>query len=132
MALLYTLNTPGVAAAAVYSAPAPYSDVDDPCYQSAFVTAQQPIYEIHNACDIIGICQTSQAFHQQLAKLYPNLVQQLVIVDELKIPTEACNPLCASQTLVPGEESPGTVNHLIWPVTRNQDMYTFLREHPLN
>ncbi|MDB5985209.1 MAG: hypothetical protein JWR16_262 [Nevskia sp.] len=133
MALLYALNSPQIAAAAVYSAPAPYSDVDDPCAQSPFASVQTPIYDIHNACDIIGTCQTGSQFHQDLAQRYPKLQQQLVIVDALKNPTpdQSCVAACASSTIIPGEVSLGTLNHLIWPISRNDDMFTFLREHPL-
>ncbi len=134
MALLYALNTPQIAAAAVYSAPAPYSDINDPCAQSPFASVQTPIYDIHNSCDIIGTCQTGQQFHKDLAQRYPSLQQQLVIVDALKNPTadQTCVASCASSAIVPGELSPGTVNHLVWPINRNQDMFTFLREHPLH
>jgi len=130
LAELYALNTPSVAAAAVYSAPAPFSDVQDPCYQTPFATTMTPIMDIHNSCDIIGTCQTSSVFHQTLAKIYPKLPQNVVIVDSNKNVTQSCNAACASQSI---EGDPlGNVNHLIWPQVQNDAMFTWLREHPLS
>lgn len=130
MAELYALNTPSIAAAAVYSAPDPYKDVQDPCYQTPFLTTMTPIMDIHNACDIIGTCQTSTAFHQQLAQLYPNLPQNVVIVDSNKNPVQSCNAACASQTIV--GDPVGNANHVLWPQKQNDAMFTWLRDHPLS
>ena len=130
LAELYAMNTPSVAAAAVYSAPAPFSDVQDPCYQTPFATTLTPIMDIHNACDIIGTCQTSTAFHKQLAQIYPNLPQNVVIVDSSKNVVQACNAACASQSI---EGDPvGNLNHILWPQSQNDAMFTWLREHPLS
>jgi len=130
LAELYALNTPSIAAAAVYSAPAPFSDVQDPCYQTPFATTMTPIMDIHNSCDIIGTCQTSTAFHQTLAKIYPQLPQNVVIVDSSKNVVQSCNAACASQSI---ELDPlGNVNHIIWPQSQNDAMFTWLREHPLS
>lgn len=130
MAELYALNTPSIAAAAVYSAPAPFSDVQDPCWQTPFATTMAPIMDIHNACDIIGTCQTSSAFHQTLAAEFPKLPQNVVIVNSDKQVVQACNPACASQSI---ELDPlGNVNHIIWPQAQNDALFTWLREHPLN
>lgn len=68
MAQLYALNTQSIAAA-VYSSPDPYSDTKDLCEQTPFATTMTPLMDIHNACDIIGICQTGTRFHKDLAKL---------------------------------------------------------------
>ena len=135
MAQLYSLNTPSIAAAAVYSSPDPFSDVQDPGAQTPFATALTPLMDIHNQCDIIGICQTGTKFHQTLAKLYPKLVQRPVIIDELFNEVTSCNDMCASQALAPSDASGalgavGAANHLRWPLTWNTQMYTFLREHP--
>ncbi len=130
MAELYALNTPSIAAAAVYSAPAPYSDVQDPCYQTPFATTLTPIMDIHNACDIIGTCQTSTAFHKQLGQLFPKLQQNVVIVDSNKNPVQSCNAACSSQSIT--GDPVGSANHLIWPQKQNDAMFTWLRNHPLN
>lgn len=130
MAELYALNTPSIAAVAVYSAPAPFSDTQDPCAQTPFATTLPPIMDVHNACDIIGTCQTSTAFHQQLAQRYPDLQQNVVIVDSNKNPVQSCNAACASQSIV--GDPVGNANHLLWPQKQNQAMFTWLREHPLS
>lgn len=130
LAELYALNTPSIAAAAVYSAPAPFSDVQDPCYQTPFATTMTPIMDIHNACDIIGTCQTSTQFHKDLAQIFPKLQQNVVIVDSNKKVTQSCNAACANQT-IPGDPV-GNVNHLLWPQSQNDAMFTWLREHPLS
>ncbi len=130
LAELYALNTPSIAAAAVYSAPAPFSDVQDPCYQTPFATTMTPIMDIHNACDIIGTCQTSTQFHKDLAQIFPKLQQNVVIVDSNKNVTQSCNAACASQT-IPGDPV-GNVNHILWPQSQNDAMFTWLREHPLS
>ncbi|WP_169740777.1 PHB depolymerase family esterase [Nevskia soli] len=130
LAELYALNTPSIAAAAVYSAPAPFSDVQDPCYQTPFATTMTPIMDIHNACDIIGTCQTSTQFHKDLAQLFPKLQQNVVIVDSNKQVVQSCNAACASQTIA-GDPA-GNLNHLIWPQVQNNAMFTWLREHPLS
>ncbi len=129
MAELYALNTPGIAAASVYSAPAPYSDVQDPCFQSPFVTTPTPIMDVHNSCDIIGTCQTSTAFHQNLSKLYPGVPQNVVLINGLAT-AQSCNAACASQS--PELDPLGNANHLIWPLWQNDAMFTWLREHPLS
>lgn len=136
MAQLYSLNTKGIAAAAVYSSPDPFSDVKDPNAQTPFATALTPLMDIHNQCDIIGICQTGTKFHQTLATLFPKLVQRPVIIDELFNEVHSCDASCASQELVPSGPDGllggvGAVNHLRWPLTWNVQMYKFLREHPL-
>ncbi|MDR3417012.1 MAG: PHB depolymerase family esterase [Nevskia sp.] len=128
MAQLYALNTPSVAAAAVYSSPDPFRDVQDPCAQTPFATTMTPLMDIHNACDIVGICQTGTKFHQDLAKLYPNLPQYPVIVNSNKFPVQACNASCANQTLA----NVGDLNHLLWPQTWNDAMFEWLRDHPLD
>ena len=128
MAQLYALNTPSIAASAVYSSPDPYSDVQDPCEQTPFATTLTPLMDIHNACDIIGICQTGTQFHQDLARLFPKLKQNVIIVDSDKNQVQACNASCAEQTIT----NPGTANHLLWPQKWNEAMFTWLREHPLS
>ncbi len=130
MAQLYALNTPSIAAAAVYSSPDPFKDVQDPCYQTPFITTMTPLMDIHNACDIIGICQTGTAFHKQLAQLFPGLAQKSVIVDSNKNEVDACDAACASQSIA--GDPVGNLNHVLWPQKQNANMFTWLREHPLS
>ncbi|GAC1631973.1 MAG: hypothetical protein NVS9B10_25970 [Nevskia sp.] len=130
-AQLYALNTPGIAAAAVYSSPNPYGDATDPCPQAVFATNLTPLMDIHNACDIIGICQTGTKLHKDLAARFPRLRQRPVIIDERFREVPACKAQCANQTIVPGGLTPGTLNHLRWPLPWNAPLFQFLREHPL-
>lgn len=130
MAQLYALNTPSVAAAAVYSSPDPFKDVQDPCHQQPFATTLTPLMDVHNSCDIIGICQTGSAFHKDLAQRFPGLQQKHVILNALKQQVSACNPMCASQN--PALNPIGNVNHLVWPTNWNQAMFKWLRDHPLS
>lgn len=130
MAELYALNTPSIAAAAVYSAPAPFSDWHDPCYQSPFITTPTPIMDVHNACDIIGTCQTSSAFHTTLGSLFPQVPQSVVILDNARNQTSECSAACASDTIA-GDPF-GNLNHVIWPNKWDAEMFKWLREHPLS
>lgn len=129
LAQLYALNTPSVAAAAVYSSPDPFTDVKDPCAQKPFATTLTPLMDVHNSCDIIGICQTGSAFHQQLAQQFPKLAQRHVILNALKREVSSCNALCAAQD--PFLNPVGNINHIIWPTTWNKAMFDWLRDHPL-
>lgn len=130
MAQLYALNTPAIAASSVYSSPDPFSDVQDPCEQTPFATTMTPLMDIHNACDIIGICQTGTQFHRDVAKLFPALPQNSVIVDSDKAQVQACNSACAVQSF--SANPVGALNHAIWPANWDDAMFTWLREHPLN
>jgi pimeloyl-ACP methyl ester carboxylesterase len=128
--LLYALNTPGIAAAAVYSAPAPFSDINDPCWQTPFATQATPVYDLHNACDVYGICQTGTQFHAQLQSLYPQFDQTS---DILRRGTgrlvNACDSACAPGS--PLSYNLGLLEHRVWPYSQTSDMFTFLRQHPL-
>jgi poly(3-hydroxybutyrate) depolymerase len=130
MAQLYALNTPGIAAAAVYSSPDPFRDVQDPGAQPPFANVLTPIMDIHNQCDIIGICQTGKAFHNELASRYPSLVQRPVIIDDLFQEVTTCDDTCASQALT--SPSRGSLYHLRWPISWNTQIYAFLKDHPLH
>jgi poly(3-hydroxybutyrate) depolymerase len=130
LAQLYALNTPSIAAAAVYSSPDPFKDVQDPCWQTPFATTMTPLMDLHNSCDIIGICQTGTAFHKQLADIFPSLPQQSLILDTFKNVTQACDDSCASQSIA--GDPIGNVNHVIWPLSQNEAMFTWLRQHPLS
>ena len=130
MAQLYAMNTPEVAAAAVYSSPDPFRDILDSCAQTPFATSLTPLMTMQNACDIAGICQTGTAFHRDLAQRLPKLQLKTLILDGLKNEGASCQAACAAQTL-PGNPI-GVVNHLAWPARQNEAMFRWLREHPLS
>lgn len=134
MAMLYALNTPGVAATAVYSNPDPFVDVEDPCAQPPFGNNLRPIMTVHNDCDIIGICTTgSLGMRDRFAETLPMLeLEQLILAPDGSL-TDECQARCDYSSDEPlGIVSDGALRHLIWPLSRNEDLFTFLRERPLD
>jgi hypothetical protein len=134
MALLYALNTKGIASASVYSAPDPYRDSQDPCTQPPYPIYATPTQDVHNYCDIIGICTTGQYFYTDLRKRYPTLPQSFVVIDTIttavksKDDSAMCDPLCQGACGL----TEGTVAHLRWPSARNTDtFFTFFKNNPL-
>lgn len=134
MAVLYSSNTDGIAAASVYSAPDPYRDSQDPCTQVPYPTFATPVRDIHNYCDIIGICTTALYYYHDLRSRYPNSRQSIVVLDPLTAAIKgqddnascdkACQGACGITT--------GLVAHVRWPITRNNDTYfAFMRNNPL-
>ncbi|CAF3136084.1 unnamed protein product, partial [Rotaria sp. Silwood2] len=51
MALLYALNTPTIAAAAVYSSTNPYRNANDPCPQTPYPSQRTSVLDLVNECD---------------------------------------------------------------------------------
>lgn len=135
MAVEYALNTPGIAAAAVYSAPDPYRDYQDPCAQTPYPTYFTPILIVYNECDIIGICTTGTAFIADLNNRYNGtLTAQAVIIEDPCDLLLTCNIVteCAPNWLCDNELDPGTVNHLLWPIVHNDDVFfNFFRKYHL-
>lgn len=132
MAILYALNTPGIAASAVYSNPDPFADVADPCAQPPFGNNLRPIFYLHNDCDIIGICQTGgEGLKQKLTSVMPQLPLQSVLIDVLMGQSASCDALCAYDGDPLQLLTPGTLRHSLWPYLWNDRMFAFLREHPL-
>ncbi len=155
MAMLYALNRPEVAAAAVYSAPDPFAAFNDPCTQQPVSRApvddsqlqlfnpDVPILHIHNDCDIAGLCPNGLYLRDTLAAGGATLIDDRII-DSLLQPAEACLDLCGTDPLayyggiddpsgyienLPGY-SLGLANHLRWPYTNTADMFEFLKAHP--
>lgn len=134
MAIEYGLNTEGIAAVSVYSAPDPYRDSKDPCTQDPYPTAGTPTQDVHNYCDIIGICTTGLYFYQDLRNRYPSLKQSFVVIDDATTDIlstddnasceKACQGTCAVTT--------GTLAHLRFPSSRNSDtFFDFFLNNPL-
>lgn len=154
MGLLYGLNRPQIAAAAVYSAPDPFAAFNDPCQQTPVAGRPRDdtelqlfnpdlaVYHIHNACDIAGLCPNGLRLQQQL--LDAGVPLQDRIIDDLKRETAQCEAICGTDpNAVPAgltdptgylEDLPGytlgTLNHLTWPFGWTDEMFAFLREHP--
>ncbi len=145
MALLYALNRPRIAAAAVYSAPDPFSAFMDACPQTpvdhapASISELQlfnphvPIVHVRNACDIGGICPNALRFVAQLHGI-GNQVDD-VIVDSDGRQVSNCDPACGTNPNGGGEISAsgafrGFKNHVRWPTSWNDAMLEFLKKHP--
>ena len=132
MAILYALNTPGIAATAVYSDPDPFADVADPCAQPPFGDNLRPVMQIHNDCDVIGICQTGgEDFAAKMATVMPRVELRSVIIDVLQQEVDRCDDLCAYDGNPLQLLYPGTLRHVTWPYLWNDKMFAFLRDRPL-
>ncbi len=156
MATLYVLNRPQIASAAIYSSPDPFQAFNDPCPQDPITAFPKddtqlelfnpnvPMYQVHNDCDIAGLCPNSNFLAQTLAtNQADNMTMQMI--DSLEASTNTCLDICGTDPSanyagiddltgylesLPGY-SLGTVNHLRWPDLWTSAMFEFLRDHPL-
>ena len=146
MAILYALNRPQVAAAAVYSAPDPFGAFGDPCPQTPVArtagdAGELPVYNPHvpilhirNSCDIGGICPNGNALAQQVGSFGGDL--QDVILDSSGNEVPQCDDSCGSD---PQGGGPigfwsgwlGAKHHVVWPRAWNDPMLNFLKHRPL-
>jgi hypothetical protein len=144
MSYIYALNRPSVTSIAVYSAPDPFQAFNDPCPQTpvedhpasnAEILVPNPkiqAYQVHNSCDIAGICPNSEMIISQVATIGANPDVD-VIINSLKQQVGFCDPLCGtdpngSTSSIPGT-SLGTLNHIEWPLTWTEPMLDFLAAH---
>jgi poly(3-hydroxybutyrate) depolymerase len=145
MSYLYALNRPEVNAIAVYSAPDPFRAFNDPCSQTpveddptttaeiAVLNPKIQSYQVHNSCDIAGLCPNSELIISQVATLGANPDDD-VIIGPLKQEVGFCDPLCGTDpngtsTSIPGVTL-GSLNHIEWPQTWTEPMLAFLATHP--
>lgn len=133
MAVLYGLNTPGIASVAVYSNPDPFRDVEDPCAQEPFGNNLLPIMTVHNDCDIVGICSTgAEQMRERMQEGLPGIHYESYILDGSGAEVASCQARCDYSSEQPlGLLSEGALRHLIWPQAWNPRFYAFLRENPL-
>ena len=146
MAILYALNRPQVAAAAVYSAPDPFGAFDDHCPQTpvarpaaglgevAVYNPGVPILHVRNSCDIGGICPNGGVIAQQVRAFGGDL--QDVILDSSGNQVPQCDDSCGSDPQGGGPIGfwsglVGAGHHMIWPRAWNDPMLNFLKQHPL-
>lgn len=144
MSYIYALNRPSVTSIAVYSAPDPFQAFNDPCPQTpvedhpasnAEILVPNPkiqAYQVHNSCDIAGICPNSEMIISQVATIGANPDVD-VIINSLKQQVGFCDPLCGtdpngSTSSIPGT-SLGALNHIEWPLTWTEPMLDFLAAH---
>lgn len=147
MAMLYALNRPWIAAAAVYSAPDPFGAFDDQCPQTPVASAPHtvaelqvlsprvPLMHVRNDCDIGGICPNGSRFATRLRALGDSVDD--IILDPSGQQVTACDSTCGTDEMANGKPSPlasmrGAMHHLHWPAARNDKMLSFLKEHPLH
>ncbi|HXN13764.1 MAG TPA: hypothetical protein VN865_11690 [Candidatus Acidoferrales bacterium] len=145
MSYIYALNRPNVKAIAVYSAPDPFQAFNDPCPQTpvedhpttvAEIRVSNPkiqAYQVHNSCDIAGLCPNSEMIISQVANLGGNPDDD-VIINDLKQEVGSCDPTCGtdpdgSSSNIPGT-TVGSLNHIEWPLTWTEPMLDFLATHP--
>lgn len=145
MAILYALNRPRIATAAVYSAPDPFSAFNDACPQTPvdhppasigeveLFNPHVPIMHVHNACDIGGICPNGLRFAAQLQAI-GNRVDD-VIVDSGGHQVSDCDSACGTNQNGAGDISAGGSfrgfkNHVAWPTAWNDAMLKFMKQHP--
>lgn len=127
MALLYGMNTPGIAATAVYTSPEPFSDVQDPCAQTPFASNPRPLMTIHNSCDLYGFCQTgSVGFRDKVRAALPSVELSSIIINAQQRQVASCEARCAGST-----NRRGTLPHARWPLQWNDALLAFLRARPL-
>jgi pimeloyl-ACP methyl ester carboxylesterase len=146
MALLYALNRPWVAAAAVYSAPDPFSALFDVCTQTPVAVApagygqaqvfnpRVPLMHVRNDCDISGICPNGGRFAARVRAFGGNIED--VIVDSSGRRVAACDDACGTDEMAVGQIGTaaalrGMMRHMRWPARWNEQMLNFLRLHPL-
>lgn len=146
MAMLYALNRPWIAAAAVYSAPDPFAAFTDACPQTPVATAPNgdgqvqvfnphvPLMHVRNDCDIGGICPNGNRFAKQMSTLGDSIDD--IILDPSDKQVTSCDDTCGTDENGNGSVTSfgslrGAAHHLRWPADWNTSMLAFLKEHPL-
>jgi len=149
VAILYALNRPAIAAAAVYSAPDPFGAFDDPCPQRPIssppatiaqvqiLNPRVPLLHLHNACDIAGICPNGEKLAAELRAAGVNLRD--VIIDSSGKRVSACSASCGTDpngglSLLqhPAGAYLGLRHHDRWPAGWNRYLLDFMRRNPLS
>ncbi len=146
MALLYALNRPWIAAAAVYSAPDPFAAFTDLCTQTPVTTSPSglgqvqvfnprvALMHVRNDCDIGGICPNGDKFAGQV-RAVGNQIDD-VILDPSGVKVGSCDNTCGTDPMGNGQLGTsgglrGLVHHMGWPSAWNSNMLDFLKQHPL-
>jgi poly(3-hydroxybutyrate) depolymerase len=107
MTYLYGLNRKGIASIAVYSAPDPWADTDDPCEQipvrhraksiqeSQLKVPSVPTYQVHNGCDLASLCPNAERMMRRLRNANVRATDQ--IIGLASAPTNPANQQPASE-----------------------------------
>jgi poly(3-hydroxybutyrate) depolymerase len=144
MSYIYALNRSNLKSIAVYSAPDPFEAFNDPCPQTPVADKPSSIaqirvpnpeikaYQVHNSCDIAGLCPNSELIVSMVGAIGANPDDD-VIINDLKQQVGFCDPLCGTNP--DGDSSSllgvtgGTLNHIEWPLTWTEQMLDFLAAH---
>jgi dienelactone hydrolase len=148
MGILYAVNRPNIAAAAVYSGPSPFGAFDDACPQTPVATTPvnnrqiqifnpaARVMHVHNACDVGGICPNDEQLATELNAA--GVVVNDVILDNHHDQVHACEDSCGTDPKAPvkstatvGGSLMGLGNHVRWPKEWTATMLEFFRQHPL-
>jgi poly(3-hydroxybutyrate) depolymerase len=146
LAYEYALNRPNVAAIAVYSGADPYDHpVSDPCPQvpvagAAASAAQVHVfaphvaaYQVHNACDVGGMCPNVLRLESTLAGF--GALTDDTLLDASQNAVSRCVAACGTDPdgstgkLLAG--TVGLAHHVRWPKRWTEEMLEFLAQHPL-
>jgi len=146
MGFLYGLSRRRIAAAAVYTGPDPFEAFNDPCPQRPvahrprsngeirLTNRRLPIYHVHNACDIAGICPNGELLLAQLLGIHVRFTD--VIIDGSQQLVSTCDRGCGTNPDAdmnfadnPRGYTEGTQNHTRWPSAWTQSMLDFFRQH---
>ncbi|MGQ0622223.1 MAG: hypothetical protein ACT4QA_20295 [Panacagrimonas sp.] len=133
MALLYGMNTPGIAATATYSSPDPYSDQFDPCQQTPFASNPRPLMTLHNRCDIFGLCATGAlGFRSDMTSALPQIPLTTVIINTQQQAVASCEAAC-SYDVNSGKAGArrGSLAHVTWPRQWTDDYLSFFAANAL-
>jgi predicted esterase len=144
MAYEYALNRSNIAAIAVYSGADPYQRTSDPCPQLPVTDSpandgqirvsvpRLPTYQVHNNCDIGGMCPNVLRLESRLRGF--GALADDTIVNARQRAVSQCLAACGTK---PDGSSKllavtlGTRNHIRWPGEWTQEMLRFLGRHPL-
>ena len=148
MGILYAVNRPKIAAAAVYSAPDPFGAFDDTCQQRPVATVPTDNKDIQifnpaaramhvrNSCDIGGICPNGLQLASDLNAA--GVVVDDVMLDNRRDRVNSCTDSCGTNPKAPVDSTAtvsgsiiGLGNHTRWPKEWTTAMLDFFRQHPL-
>jgi len=149
MGFLYGLNRRRIAAAALYTAPDPFEAFNDPCPQQPvghrtrsnaelrLSNRRMPLYHVHNACDIAGICPNGELLLSQILAVHGRITDVIIDGAQAQVIPPMCDPGCGTNK--DGDMSPsaqnmrgfteGVQNHTRWPDMWTQRMLTFLGQY---
>jgi predicted esterase len=149
MAYIYGLNRASIAAVAVYSAPDPWAFSVDPCEQHPVahraknrrqiqvVAPQVPTYQVHNGCDLAGLCPNTERMERRLRHAGVLAMDQIIGSPKTPLdpgnqdPERRCIKRCGKSANGSGNNGLGAANHARWPTDWTQSMLDFFAAHPL-